>query len=226
MKLFLPLMAFALISFYSCSNINKKADAEPAGPEAVSWNLIDLMGSTTGKVSVSGVPQVVESPYGPAIAFDGQDDGIFLDEMPLKGLTQFTIEIIFRPESQGNFEQRFFHCGEANADRVLLETRSTATHWYFDAYLQSGTEKLALIDSTLLHPLDQWYHAAFVVDNGHLTTYINQEKELEGSVNSGPINTGQSSFGVRLDKRSWFKGAIYQVKISPQVLKPEDFINL
>lgn len=219
-------MVIVLICFCSCSNINKKASTEPADPEAVFWNLIDLMGSTTEKVSVSGVPQVVESPYGPAIAFDGQNDGIILDEMPLKGLTQFTIEVIFRPESQGNFEQRFFHCGEANADRVLLETRSTATHWYFDAYLQSGTEKLALIDSTLLHPLDQWYHAAFVVDNGRMKTYINKGKELEGSINSSPINTGQTSFGVRLDKRSWFKGAIYQVKISPQALKPDDFINL
>jgi hypothetical protein len=45
--------------------------------------------------------------------------------MPLAGLEQFTVEMIYNPYSGGNFEQRFLHCGEANGDRLLLELRST-----------------------------------------------------------------------------------------------------
>jgi len=40
-----------------------------------------------------------------------------------------------------------------------------------------------------------------------------------------PIQTGQSSIGVRQNKVSWFKGAIYQLRISPEALSPNDFLT-
>jgi len=130
----------------------------------------------------------------------------------------------FYPESGGNFEQRFFHTGEIRGDRVLLEIRTTATDWYFDAFVQSGTQKMTLIEPTLLHPLNQWYHVAYVVDHGKLCTYINGQKELEGAIAFSPIQTGKTSIGVRLNEQSWFKGAISQIRISPKALKAKDFL--
>ena len=193
---------------------------------AQDWILSEFIENHSHGVHYKGNPKIVDSPYGKAVSFNGQGDGIFLDQMPLSGLRQFTIEAIFKPESGGNFEQRFFHCGEIGGDRVLLELRATQTEWYFDAFIKCGNSKEALIDPELKHPLDQWYHVAFVVDNGKLSTYINGKKELDMTVESAPIKTGKTSFGVRLNKQSWFKGVIKQFRITPKALDTREFITL
>lgn len=104
-------------------------------------------------IIITGKPEAFVGVYGKSLRFNGSTDGLFLDNMPLSGKEEFTIEAIFYPESGGNFEQRFFHTGEIRGDRVLLEIRTTAADWYFDAFIQSGDQQKALIDSTLRHPL-------------------------------------------------------------------------
>ncbi|MBV5314649.1 MAG: LamG domain-containing protein [Prolixibacteraceae bacterium] len=191
----------------------------------IQWNIAELVASKS-EVRIAGNPQIIESKYGKVIEFNGIGDGLFLTDTPLADLKQFTIEVLFYPESGGNFEQRFFHTGEIRGDRVLLEIRTTATDWYFDAFVQSGNQKMTLIDPTMLHPINQWVHVAYVVDHGKLYTYINGQKELEGSIKFSPIQTGKTSIGVRLNEQSWFKGAISQIRISPKALKPKEFLNL
>lgn len=189
------------------------------------WILSNLISTKTEGIRITGNPQVIDCKYGKALHFNGSTDGIFLDQMPLDGLKQFTIEVIMRPESGGNFEQRFFHCGEVGGDRVLLELRSTKTDWYFDAFITSGDQKKTLIEPTLLHPLDQWYHLAFVIANGKQETYINGNKELESQIEIIPLQGGKTSIGVRQNEQSWFKGAIFKIRISPEALKSKDFLT-
>ena len=190
------------------------------------WILSDLIGSKSEDVRVLGNPQVIASPYGKALLFNGSTDGIFLGQMPLADLDRFTIELIMSPRSGGNFEQRYFHCGEVRGSRVLLELRSTKTDWYLDAFVKSGDQQKTLIDSTLLHPQDQWVHIAFVVSNGKQETYVNGKKELEGRIAILPLKGGKTSIGVRQNEQSWFKGAIYKIRISPEVLSPGQFLKL
>ncbi len=192
---------------------------------AQDWILSKLIEKPAEGIYLKGNPEIIGCPYGKAVRFNGESDGIFLHQMPLAGVEQFTIEVIFKPESGGNFEQRFFHCGEIRGDRVLLELRATQSDWYFDAFINSGEQKMTLIDPAMLHPLDQWYHAAYVVDRGKLTTYIDGEKELEGKIDLSPLRTGNLSLGVRQNEQSWFKGAIYQIRISPVALGVNDFIK-
>lgn len=189
------------------------------------WFPGDLVRTKTDGIRIAGNPEFVTFKYEKALHFNGSTDGIFLESMPLTGMDKFTIEAIFYPESGGNFEQRFFHTGEIRGDRVLFEIRTTATDWYFDTYIKSGDQQKTLIDPKLQHPLNQWYHVAFVVDNGHLATYINGQKELEENIRFVPIQTGKTSIGVRLNEQSWFKGAISQIKISPKALKTTDFLT-
>jgi hypothetical protein len=189
------------------------------------WVLSNLISTKTEGIRIAGNPQVIDCKYGKALLFNGSTDGIFLDQMPLIGLKQFTIEVIIRPESGGNFEQRFFHCGEVKGDRVLLELRSTQTDWYFDAFITSGDQMKTLIEPALLHPLDQWYHVAFVISNGKQETYINGIKELESHIEIVPLQGGKTSIGVRQNEQSWFKGAIFKIRISPEALKPGSFMN-
>jgi len=202
---------------YSENNSNQKDGV-------VTWILNDLVNSKTVD-RIIGKPKTVESNYGNALAFNGLNDGIFLDEIPLSNQDEFTIEAIFCPEKGGNFEQRFLHIGEISGDRVLLEIRTTATDWYFDAFVKSGEQQKTLIEPKYLHPLNQWYHVSLVVDHGKLTTYINSQKELEGNMPFTPIKTGKTSICVRLNEQSWFKGAIYKIRISPEALNPIDFMD-
>lgn len=189
------------------------------------WILSDLTGKKAEGIRITGTPETVVCKYGNPLVFNGSTDGIFIECMPLAGLEKFTIEAIVNPYSGGNTEQRFFHCGEVSGNRVLLETRSTQTDWYFDAYIKSENQQKTLIDPNLLHPLDQWYHIAFIIDHGKLETYINGNKELESHIDLIPLNSGKTSIGVRQNEQSWFKGAIYKIRISPEALKPKKFMH-
>src|SRR5690606_21327968 len=60
------------------------------------------------KVTVEGDPQVIDTPLGKAIEFDGVEDALFLNVHPLAGAATFTWEAIFRPDSDGGAEQRIF----------------------------------------------------------------------------------------------------------------------
>ncbi|HOO98223.1 MAG TPA: LamG domain-containing protein [Bacteroidales bacterium] len=189
------------------------------------WYLASLTEKMEPAVKIKGKPAITASRYGKAVSFNGATDVIFLEENPLKDLGSFTIEAIFMPASGGNFEQRFLHIGETQGDRVLLELRATETHWYFDAFITVGDEKCTLIDPERLHPMDEWYHVAYVIDNGKLETWVNGKKELEGSIVMAPVKGGKTSFGARQNEVSWFRGTIYKVKITAEALTPDKFIN-
>ena len=191
----------------------------------IEWTISRFLNKKFQNVQISGNPEIVKSPYGNAVYFNGVYDAFFLNEMPLKNLEEFTIEMIFNPAIDGDFEQRVVHMGEVSDDRMLLEIRAVNGNWYFDGYVASKGNKLALINEKLTHPLGKWYHVAFVVTKDSLTTYVNGKLELSEPFSFNPIETGKSSVGVRLNQRSWFKGSIYKIKISPNQLKPNSFMS-
>jgi len=178
-------------------------------------------------LSITGKPKIVKSPYGDAIWFNGIDDGFFLDENPLKGLSGFTIETIIRQDADGPEEQRFLHIGGTDSDRLLLETRTTKENkWYLDTFILCGESKKAVIDPALVHPTGKWYHVVLTLDEkGKMTNYINGKKELDGEVIYKQINSGAMSIGARQNKVSWFKGAIYKIRISRGVLEIKEFMK-
>jgi hypothetical protein len=224
MKLIQAVIIFLLIPLFSSAQAVK--NKSPVIKTITEWLPNNFAHSKNGLVRTSGNPKTLASKYGDALQFNGLSDGLFLDQMPLNSLKEFTIEVLFRPESGGNFEQRLLHFGEIKGDRVLLEIRSTGKDWYFDAFINSKEEKKTLIDSTLLHPLNQWYHLAYVVDHGLLITYVNGVKELESRINLTPLLTGKTSIGVRQNEQSWFKGAIYNIKITPKALNTKYFTTI
>lgn len=189
------------------------------------WTLNQLTEKNAGGVQIKGKPVIVKFKNANAVSFNGSSDAIFLESMPIAGCNQFTIEVIIKPASGGNFEQRFLHIGEVQGDRVLLELRATPAGWYFDGFVKVGDQEKALIDPQLLHPFDQWYHVAYIIDNWKLETYVNGKKELEGNLGIMPLQTGKTSIGVRQNEVSWFKGDMYKIRITPQVVKPIDFMK-
>jgi hypothetical protein len=55
--------------------------------------------------------------------------------------------------------------------------------------------------------------------------FVNGAEELSAAVKLEPLKTGRTSLGVRLNRVSWYQGAIRQVRISPRVLKAEEFLR-
>lgn len=195
--------------------------------QVVEWEICKLIEPSAEGITVLGNPSLFDCPYGKAVKFDGKNDAIILDTNPLANLKQFTIEAVVCSNSGGPFEQRFLHFGESQSDRVLLETRVTENgFWYFDAFITTGGSSCVLIDEKKQHPLDNWDHLVFVIDNGKVESYVNGQKELEGEMVLTPLVNGKTSIGVRQNLISWFKGSIYKIKITPKALEPESFMKL
>ena len=211
------LIIYSMQDSYSQNSNNESGETE--------WVLSEILRSGRQGMRILGNPKIVKSEFGDAVRFDGKEDAIFLDETPLFGLEQFTIEMLFRPDVKGNFEQRFFHSGEISGDRLLIELRATSKDWYLDSFIKCGEEGETLIEPKLLHPLGKWYHIAFVVNKGKLSSYVNGVNELNGQMNMTPLGMGQTSIGVRQNEISWFKGAIYKVRINPVAIEPESFMK-
>jgi hypothetical protein len=223
-SVFLILFTFALIVLPNLHKMKKETIKDNKNEQTL-WVVSELKEKIKGKVRIIGNPGTTKCKYGEAVTFNGSSDGLLIESMPLKDLEQFTVELIFQPQSGGNFEQRFFHCGEVQGDRVLLELRATPTHWYADSFIKVGEENVTLISPELLHPLDNWYHLAYVNDNGRFTVYINGNKELEGELKLPALKSGNTSLGMRQNEVSWFRGAIYKIRISAAALDPNDFLK-
>jgi hypothetical protein len=187
-------------------------------------NLVSIGGN---RPTLLGEPVVIGSQRGKAIQFDGQDDALVFDQNPLAGANTFTLEVVFRPDAGGEPEQRFVHMQEVDDHRVLVETRLTEDgHWFLDTFLKSGESERTLYASDFLHPVDEWFHAALVYEDGLMHHYVNGEKELEGTVDFRVMKSGQTSVGVRLNRVYWFKGAVRAVSVTPRALSPDEFVLL
>ena len=196
------------------------------------WRIDSLEQIAGLPVAVQGNPQLVESPYGNAVMFDGDGDRLVVDNNPLDGATEFTVEIIFKPNDAypNNLEPRFFHieAPENPNRRITIELRLNDQHqWYLDTYIKSELSQYTLIDSSLVHPMEQWAHAAITYKDRQFTAFVNGKKELSAEVDYLPIApTGKTSIGARMNEVHWFNGAILAARITHRALPPEKFLRL
>jgi hypothetical protein len=202
--------------------------APPREPAPVSgatvWNLdsLDTIGALP--VLVVGEPRVIDA----AVEFDGVDDALELQLHPLAGAESFTVEAVFRPAAGGGSEQRFLHLQEyASDDRILLEIRlpSDGRGWFLDTYVKSQDEGHTLFAKDHVHPLGPWYHVALVVSGGEMRHYVDGRLELRRAIDFRPQGVGRSSIGVRINRVSWFKGAIRSCRFTPRALDPGEFLR-
>lgn len=206
------------VLLFSCASTNEmetswkvNSTSEVGGNTATAW----------------GTPAVVETEEGEkALEFDGKGDGILVNNNPITGMEEFTIEVDFKPYDgyPENTEQRFLHIQDPdNKDRrILIELRlNDRDEWYGDWFIKTENEGLTLIDSTRTHPINEWATISLVYKEGQMKGFVNGKQELSGNIEYLPIDAkGKTSIGTRMDKRSWFKGAIKEVRFSPKALEP------
>jgi len=199
---------------------------------------LSRIGGMTPKVE--GSPQLVDSPVGKAVQFNGKDTGLFFPGRPLVGAKTFTIEAIFRPEG-GDFQQRWMHIAETDPKtgldanpggtsdpnpRFMFEVRVVDGQWYLDAFVNSASGSKALIDPKKLHPINQWYAVEQTYDGKTYRSYVNGVLENEGEVAFTPHGPGHMMVGVRMNHVNYFKGSVAQARFTDRALKPSEFLKL
>jgi PelA/Pel-15E family pectate lyase len=177
------------------------------------WYLNDTRRIGGFNPAVLGNPTLKVEGKDSSIYFNGISDGLVFSEIPIEGWSKFTIEVLFKPDSDGPTAPRFMHFEDSSMNRGTLELRLTNGQWYLDGFLKNGKTKkgVTLIDSTKLHPVDSWHRAALVYDGEKMYTYIDGKKEGEGKIDFPLVTKGNISLGVRLNKKDWFKGQIREV---------------
>jgi len=171
---------------------------------------------------------VIETELGPAVEFDGLRDGLQLSTHPLAGAQELTIEVVFRPYPDAPREQRFLHLQEEGSkNRMLVEIRTTPEgNWFLDTHIESDGEGYTLYAKRFEHEIGPWYHAALVVDGKRMRHFVDGRPELSREIVFEPQHAGRTSIGVRLNRVSWFKGAIREVRFASRALASEQFVLL
>jgi Concanavalin A-like lectin/glucanases superfamily len=231
----------ALLLLFAAATLAGGGDlASQPNAMQITWTF-DNLGTIGGlPVKVEGHPTVIPSPVGKAIVFDGVADALFIGKHPLAGATTFTWEAIFRPDG-GAEEQRWFHLAQQNREtgefvtlappgptqdsnpRLLFEVRMVkGDQWYLDAF----TNGRALMFPDKLHPIGRWYQVAQVYDGRMYRSYVNGELQGEAELAYTPQGEGAASIGVRMNRVSYFHGAVAKARFTFKALPPADFITL
>ncbi len=223
------LCAFALSATPLCAQQDAAKAAAPTPAAVWRFDRIDSLGGNA--TTVFGHPQVIDSPYGKAVQFNGVDDALFVGVHPLAHDATWTWEVIFRPDADGAAAQRFFHLQEVDANgadtknHMTLEIRMVNGQWCLDSYAVTGDNRLPLLNCKLLHPLGQWYRVTFVYDGRELRNYVGDELQGSGLVQLAPQGDGRSSIGTRINKTYYFKGAVLMARMTPRALPPDEFLK-
>ncbi|TFW31726.1 LamG domain-containing protein [Massilia horti] len=190
-------------------------------------------------VKVEGAPQLIDTPLGTAVQFDGVHDALFIDQHPLAGAATFTFEAFFRPDG-GAFEQRWFHLASdepapapgqppaspPSGTRFLFEIRVVDDTWYLDTYTHGAGYGQTLIFPDRRYPLGQWYHVAQTFDGRMYRAYVNGQLQGEAEVPFKPQGPGKASVGVRMNRVNYFKGAIRAARFTHAALSPAQFMSM
>ena len=202
------------------------------------FNNLSRIGGIAPKVE--GNPQLVDSPVGKAVEFNGKDDALFFPGRPLVGAKEFTIEAIFRPDG-GDFQQRWMHIAETDpktgldanpagtADpnpRFMFEIRVVKDQWYLDAFVNSKAGNKALAFPEKLHPVGPWYAVEQTYDGKTYRSYVNGALEGEGDVAFTPHGPGHMMVGSRMNHVNYFHGAVAEARFSTSALRPSQFLKV
>lgn len=208
------------------------------GQEVFKFDNLKRIGGMTPKVERN--PQLVDSPVGKAVQFNGKDTALFFPSRPLVGAKTFTIEAIFRPEG-GEFMQRWMHIAETDPKtgldanpsgtsdpnpRFMFEVRVKDGQWYLDAFVNSKSGSKALAFPDKLYPINQWYAVEQTYDGKTYRSYVNGVLQGEGDVAFTPHGPGHMMIGTRMNHVNYFKGSVAEARFTDRALKPSEFLKV
>lgn len=205
------------------------AGAASARPRGETWVFDDLRMIGGHMPTVIGMPARTDSPWGPALRFDGVGDGLLIDRHPLAGAKTFTVEALFRPDG-GAFEQRWLHLesddGAApgkGSTRMLFEIRVVADAWYLDAFATGPGYNQTLIVPDKRFPVGRWYHVAQSFDGTTYRSFVDGVEQMAVPLAFVPQGPGRAAVGMRMNRVNFFHGAVRAACFTHRALAPAAF---
>ena len=201
-------LLFGVSVFISCGNETEK----------ITWKIDSIDEISGNTVIVSGAPRVISLKGEEVVEFNGKSDGLLVWSNPIANWDNFEIEVDIKPYPgfPENVEQRFLHIQDPGNEnrRILIELRLNGNdEWYGDWFIKTENESLTLLDSTQTHPFNEWATISLKYKDGEVIGFVNGEIQVKGNIKYlSPGNTAHISIGTRMDQRSWFKGAIKEVR--------------
>jgi hypothetical protein len=55
---------------------------------------------------------------------------------------------------------------------------------------------------------------------------VGDELQGEGELDLIPQGPGHSSIGTRINRRDFFKGAVFEARMTPRALQPDEFLKM
>jgi hypothetical protein len=208
---------------------------------------LSRIGGLTPKVE--GKPQLVDSPLGKAMAFNGKDTVLTFSERPLVGAKAFSEEVIIHPDGgEDGTSQRVTHIAETDPatgldarpdytghndpnPRIMTELHVTKGQWYLHVYMRSKSGPQVLQFAQKLHPFGAWYALAMTYDGKTFRSYVNGVQEGQADVAWTPQQgPGRMAVGTRMDhttylKGSYFKGTLVEARFSTRALSPGELLK-
>ena len=200
--------------------------------EQMVWKFDRLDNIGGARTHVEGHPEIISTPAGKAVAFNGVDDALIIDKHPLAGAATFTWDAMFRPDG-GAFEQRWMHLSEIDPAtgkdsdaRFLFEIRVEGDKWYLDAFATGPGYKQTLVVPEKTFPVGPWYAVAQSYDGKMYRSYVNGVLQAEAPLDFKPQGPGHASAGMRINRVSYFHGAIMEARFTPRALTPGEFLKV
>ncbi|MEP7355730.1 MAG: LamG-like jellyroll fold domain-containing protein [Anaerolineales bacterium] len=218
-------------------------EAAAKSTHSVTWDIGRLDKIDGHAATVVGNPQVIVTPAGRAVLFDGVKDGLVIDNHPLAGFSQFTFEALVRADG-GEPAQRWFHLAETDPrtgldatvapdnptndsnPRFTFELRVAGDQCYFESFTHGPTYQSALIDKTKTHQLGRWCTVTQTYDGQFHRSYVDGVLEKQGPLAYMPQGPGRASIGMRINHVSYFKGAVMRARFAPWAMAPSEFLKV
>jgi len=223
------------------------AAAQAQDSTVFKFDNLSRIGGLTPKVE--GKPQLVDSPLGKAMAFNGKDTVLTFSERPLVGAKAFSEEVIIHPDGgEDGTSQRVTHIAETDPatgldarpdytghndpnPRIMTELHVTKGQWYLHVYMRSKSGPQVLQFAQKLHPFGAWYALAMTYDGKTFRSYVNGVQEGQADVAWTPQQgPGRMAVGTRMDhttylKGSYFKGTLAEARFSTRALSPSELLK-
>jgi hypothetical protein len=200
--------------------------------DTLCWRFDNLERIGGTPAHIEGHPKLISTPAGKAVTFNGTDDAVLVDNHPLAGASAFTIEAVFRPDG-GAFEQRWLHLaeadavnGEAQSPRTLFEVRVVEDKWYLDAFTTGPGYNKALVVPEKLYPVGKWYAVQQSFDGKIYRSYVDGVLQAEAPIDFKPHGKGRASIGMRINRVTYFQGAVLEFRFTARALGPAEFAPL
>jgi len=205
------------------------------------WHLNNTTNIGGHSVTALGNPQVISTPYGNAVQFNGLKDGLVVSNNPVAGMSKLTVELVFKHDPltvPTAHEPRIVHIQSAGpssaAHRLTLETRVstqiTPHTFHLDTFLRFAGAKshnCTLFNDDSPHPVGEWTHLAVTFDGTNFCNYVNGRRERCGTLTGAVFaDTGTTWIGQRNNNVNYFEGAVLALRFTPRVLATNEFMQL